>query len=123
MYNELKNKRRLYKKRALRVRNKLRGTASRPRLTIFKSNSHLFVQLIDDDQGKTLASASTYDKAKRGTPAGRKNKEAAAQIGREIAQKAVELQLKQVVFDRGPYKYHGILAAMADSARESGLEF
>lgn len=104
------------KRRAQRVRKNLRGSSQRPRLSVFKSNSHVFAQIIDDETGHTLASASTLS-------FGKKNKEFAAVVGEKIAAAALEKNIKSVVFDRGPYKYHGVIKALADKARELGLEF
>jgi large subunit ribosomal protein L18 len=105
--------------RAKRVRKKLRGTAEKPRMCAVKSNKHLYVQLIDDVHGVTLASASTGRKGS----ADSKSKEAAEKIGLEIAEKATKLGISAVVFDRGPFAYHGVLAALADAARKKGLQF
>jgi len=105
-------------KRHRRVRVKVSGTAERPRLTVFRSLAHTYVQLVDDASGRTLASASTVDLKLD------KNDLAAAQaVGKAIAGKAVKAGLKQVVFDRGGYLYHGRVKALAEAARESGLEF
>jgi large subunit ribosomal protein L18 len=104
-----------------RVRKKIAGTAARPRLSVFRSNTEIYVQLIDDDNAKTLASASTRDKdiAAQKTNKSEKSK----LVGSAIARKAVELGLKDVVFDRGGYLYHGRVKAVADGAREGGLNF
>src|SRR5215469_8165225 len=104
-----------------RVRKKIAGTAQRPRLSIFRSNSDIYVQLIDDDGSKTLAAASSKDKdivAQKGTKA-----EKSKLVGAAIARKATELGLKDVTFDRGGYLYHGRVKALADGAREGGLKF
>lgn len=108
-------------RRAVRVRANLRGSASRPRMCIVKSNVHLYVQLIDDENGKTLASAQTGGKSAKGTGLVRKSKAAAKLIGENIAEKAKALGITQVIFDRGPFKYHGILAELANAARQQGL--
>ena len=100
-----------------RIREKVSGTTARPRLNVYRSLNHIYAQVIDDQQGVTLASASTV-KLKTGG-----NIAAAKEIGKEIAQKAVEKGIKQVVFDRGGYLYHGRVKALADAAREAGLEF
>ena len=104
-----------------RVRKKIAGTAQRPRLSVFRSNTDIYVQLIDDDNAKTLASASSRDKdiAAQKTNKSEKSK----LVGGAIARKAVELGLKDVVFDRGGYLYHGRVKAVADGAREGGLVF
>jgi large subunit ribosomal protein L18 len=104
-----------------RVRKKIAGTAGRPRLSVFRSNSDIYVQLIDDDSSKTLAAASSRDKD---IVAQKVNKtEKSKLVGGAIARKAVALGLKDVVFDRGGYLYHGRVKAVADGAREGGLNF
>jgi len=113
----------LRKKRHLRVRNKVFGTAERPRLNVYRSLQHIYAQVIDDERGVTLVSASTLspdirDKIKSGG-----NKEAAAEVGKLIAAKALNKGIKKVVFDRGGYIYHGRVKALAEGAREGGLEF
>jgi large subunit ribosomal protein L18 len=110
-------------KRALRVRKKLRGTDSKPRLCVFKSNCHLFVQLIDDEKGLTLGAVSTFGKEYRKTEFNRKNKASARKLGEHIAEIAKTKNIKEVVFDRGSSKYHGVLAELADAARAGGLQF
>lgn len=112
------------RRRVFRVRNQVRRAASgRPRLSVFRSNKHMYAQIIDDEQGTTLVSASTLDKdvSGPGSPAG--NAEGAAKVGKLIAERAVESGIKQVVFDRGTCQYHGRVAALAVAAREGGLEF
>lgn len=109
------------KKRHLRVRRRVHGTAERPRLNVFRSSKHIYAQLIDDDKGVTVASASSLDKEFDGEYGG--NIEAAAKVGELIAKRALEKGYKQVVFDRGGYIYHGRVKALADAAREAGLEF
>ncbi|MCB1119158.1 MAG: 50S ribosomal protein L18 [Chlamydiia bacterium] len=111
------------KRRVMRVRKKLRGTAIKPRMSVVKSNLHVSVQLIDDEAGKTLASIGTNSKEFKGTEFNRKNKLAAEKVGARIAEMAIEQNIKEVVFDRGRAKYHGVLAAVADAAREKGLNF
>lgn len=108
-------------KRHARVRAKLSGTEARPRLNVYRSNKHIYAQLIDDVNGVTLASASTLDKDL--TVEGTSNSEAAKKVGELIAKRAVEKGYKSVVFDRGGYLYHGRVKALADAARENGLEF
>ncbi|MCM3125764.1 50S ribosomal protein L18 [Mesobacillus sp. AQ2] len=108
------------RKRHARVRAKLSGTEARPRLNVFRSNKHIYAQLIDDVNGVTLASASTLDKE---VNVEGNNLESAKQIGELIAKRAVEKGYKSVVFDRGGYLYHGRIQALADAARENGLEF
>ena len=107
-----KNEARLRRHR--RVRNKISGTAARPRLDVFRSAKHIYAQIIDDEQGVTLVSASTMDKDFNGNGG---NVEAAAEIGKKVAAKALEKGLTEVVFDRGGYVYHGRVKALADGAR------
>lgn len=109
------------KKRHARVRAKLSGTAARPRLNVYRSNKHIYAQLIDDVNGVTLASASTQDKELNLESTG--NVEAAVKVGELVAKRSVEKGIKSVVFDRGGYLYHGRVQALADAARENGLEF
>ncbi len=116
-----KNKARL--KRHLRVRKKIQGTAERPRLNIFRSSKHMYAQLIDDVKGVTLAAASTQDKELREGISNGGNTEAARQVGALIAARAKAQSIQQGVFDRGGYLYHGRVKALADAAREAGLEF
>jgi large subunit ribosomal protein L18 len=102
-----------------RIREKLSGTAERPRLNVYRSLNHIYAQVIDDQKGETLASASTLQlKHKTGG-----NVAAAKEIGKAVAEKAVAQGIKRVVFDRGGYLYHGRIKALADAAREAGLEF
>lgn len=108
-------------KRHLRVRKKITGTAERPRLNIFRSEKHMYAQLIDDVKGVTLVSASTVEKELNVENGG--NVEAAKTIGTTIAQRAKEKGIDKVVFDRSGYLYHGRVQALADAAREAGLEF
>lgn len=109
------------KKRHVRVRNKLSGTPERPRLNVYRSNSHIYAQLIDDVNAVTLASASTLDKDLGVDATG--NVEAAKKVGELVAKRAVEKGVKEVVFDRGGYLYHGRIKALAEAAREAGLQF
>ncbi|KRN31492.1 50S ribosomal protein L18 [Lactobacillus selangorensis] len=113
-----KNKTR--QKRHARVRGKISGTAERPRLNVFRSNKNIYAQLIDDVAGVTLASASSIDKDLNAS--GTKTEEA-AEVGKLLAQRATEKGYKDVVFDRGGYLYHGRVQALAEAARENGLEF
>jgi large subunit ribosomal protein L18 len=103
-----------------RIRRKLSGTKERPRLAVFRSVAHIYAQVIDDVEGRTLASASSVDKDGK-TKGG--NVAAAKAIGKLVAERAKEKGVKQVVFDRGGYQYHGRIKALADAAREAGLEF
>lgn len=107
-------------KRHRRVRAKISGTAQRPRLNVFRSNKHIYAQLIDDVNGVTLATASTMDKGFEGNGG---NKEAARKVGQAIAKAAAEKNIEEVVSDRGGYLYHGRVKELADGARESGLKF
>ncbi|MGY3766312.1 50S ribosomal protein L18 [Vagococcus vulneris] len=113
------DKNKVRRKRHQRVRNKISGTAECPRLNVFRSNKNIYAQLIDDVAGVTLASASSVDKD---ITAENKTAEATA-VGAAIAKKATEKGIKEVVFDRGGYLYHGRVAALAEAARENGLEF
>ena len=107
-------------KRHLRVRKKISGTAECPRLCVCRTNNNLFVQVIDDVAGRTLASASTLDKEIKTKHS---NKEAAKEVGALIAKRAQDKKIKTVVFDRSGYLYHGIIKDLAEAAREAGLEF
>ena len=107
-------------RRHKRVRTKISGTAERPRLCVYRSNTNLYVQIIDDVQGKTLVSCSTLDKD---ITVKHSNKEAAKEVGTKIAKKAAEKNIKSVVFDRSGYIYHGVIKELAEAAREGGLEF
>ncbi len=102
-----------------RIRRKVSGSAERPRLTIYRSLSHIYAQIIDDERGQTLVSASTTEKDLRGATGG--NVEAAERVGRAIAERATAKGISNVVFDRGGYRYHGRVKALADAAREAGL--
>lgn len=116
-----KNKARV--KRHLRVRKKIEGTTERPRLNVFRSSKHMYAQIIDDVQGVTLASASTLDKELKDSIENGGDVESARKVGELIAQRAKEKGISGVVFDRGGYIYHGRVQALADAAREAGLEF
>ena len=107
-------------KRHKRVRGKISGTPERPRLNVFRSNTNIYAQLIDDVHGVTLAAASTLDKGFEGATG---NAEAAKKVGQTIAQRAKDKGIEQVVFDRGGYIFHGRVAALAEGAREGGLQF
>jgi large subunit ribosomal protein L18 len=121
---KLKRVRRLRRKG--RIRRTLRGTADRPRLSVFRSLLNLYAQIIDDDRGCTLVQASTLDKALREALKGLKNtgnKAAAEVVGKELARKALEAGIQKVVFDRNGFKFHGRVKAMAEAARAAGLKF
>lgn len=107
-------------RRHLRVRRKISGTAECPRLCVYRSNSNIYVQVIDDVKGNTLTQASTLDKEVKTKHS---NKEAAKEVGALIAKRALEKNIKSVVFDRGGYIYHGVIKEVAEAAREGGLEF
>lgn len=110
------------KRRHRRIRRRILGTPERPRLAVHKSNRHLYAQVIDDLRGHTLAYASTLDPDLNGAPR-RKSVESAQTLGELLAERAREAGVEQVVFDRAGYPYHGMIQALADSAREGGLEF
>lgn len=109
--------------RAWRVRKRVRGTGERPRLTVFRSNKHIYAQIIDDHAGQSLVAASTAEIGicPKGENGG--NKSAAMKVGQTLAARALEKGIKQVAFDRGRYRYHGRIAALADAARDGGLQF
>ena len=111
------------KKKHLRIRNRFSGTAERPRLAVFRSNSHMYAQIIDDEAGKTLVACSTLEKDVAKSLKETDNIEAAKVVGDTVAKRAIEKGIKEVVFDRAGYIYHGKVAALADAARESGLTF
>jgi large subunit ribosomal protein L18 len=121
MSDRSKTKRAARQRRHARVRKTVRGTAARPRLAVFRSNRHITAQLIDDRAGTTLAAASSVEASMRTSAHG--NIEEAKQIGALIAERAKAKGINAVVFDRGGYLYHGRIAALADAAREGGLEF
>jgi large subunit ribosomal protein L18 len=108
-------------RRHRRVRKKVRGTDERPRLSVFRSTRHVYAQVIDDANGRTLASASTMEKDARGGATA--NVDAAKRVGQRLGERAKAAGVSAVVFDRGGFRYHGRVAAVADGAREAGLEF
>ena len=110
-------------KKHMRIRNRFSGTAERPRLAVFRSNNHMYAQIIDDTVGNTLVSASTLESAVKSELEKTNNVDAAAYLGTVIAKRAIEKGIKEVVFDRGGFIYQGKIAALADAAREAGLEF
>lgn len=119
MFKNILRKRNLTKRRAHRTRSRIRGTEMRPRLSVFRSLNHIYAQIIDDSKGVTLVSSSdTHVDGK-----GKKPVEVAALVGADIAAKAKKAGVESIVFDRGPYKYHGRVAALAEAAREGGLQF
>ena len=106
-----------------RLRRTLSGTADKPRLAVFRSEKHIFAQLIDDDSGHTLAAASTVEPAMKASLSSTGNAEAAKAVGKAIAERAISKGIKAVVFDRGGHMFHGRVKALAEAAREAGLEF
>jgi len=108
------------KKRHKRVRGKIAGTPERPRLNVFRSEKHIYAQIIDDTKGATLCSASSLEKSFKGSGS---NKEGAQKVGKEIAERAKKSGIENVVFDRGGYIYHGRVKELAEAAREGGLKF
>ena len=110
-------------KKHMRIRNRFSGTAQRPRLAVFRSNNHMYAQIIDDTVGNTLVAASTLEKDVKAELEKTNNVDAAAYLGTVIAKRAIEKGIKEVVFDRGGFIYQGKIAALADAAREAGLEF
>lgn len=120
MYSKV-NRKAVRAKKHYRIRRYITGTPTSPRLCVYRSAKHMYAQIIDDTKGCTLAAASTLDPSLKGIYGG--NKEAAKKVGQLLAAKALEKGIKQVVFDRGGLLYHGRVAALADGAREGGLEF
>jgi large subunit ribosomal protein L18 len=110
-------------KKHMKIRNKISGTTERPRLAVFRSNNHIYAQIIDDVKGTTLVSASTVEKAVKETLEKTNDVAAAVAVGTAVAKKAVEKGITEVVFDRGGFVYHGKIKALADAAREAGLIF
>src|SRR5574341_755290 len=106
-----------------RVRMKISGTPARPRLNVFRSDKHIYAQVIDDTAGHTMVAASTIDAEVRKAMKGKNKVDQAKVVGKLVAERALDAGLKQVVFDRGGYQYHGRVRALADAAREAGLEF
>ena len=117
------DKNKIRKRKHVRVRKNISGTAECPRLCVYRSNAHIYAQIIDDEAQTTLASASTLDKEIKGSVSVGSNIEAAKAVGKLIAERAAAKEIKVVVFDRGGYLYHGRVQALADAAREAGLEF
>jgi len=111
------------KRRHIRVRAKVGGTAVRPRLCVFRSLNHIYAQVVDDSAGYTIVSASSLDAEIRGKVAGKKKTENAELVGSLLAQRALNKGIKQVAFDRGGYQYHGRVKALAEAARKAGLDF
>ncbi|MCQ2531973.1 MAG: 50S ribosomal protein L18 [Saccharofermentans sp.] len=122
MINKI-DKNEIRKRKHLRVRKKISGTSECPRLCVYRSNSHIYAQVIDDVNGATIASASSLDKDIKSAVSNGSNVEAAQQVGKLVAERALAKDVKEVVFDRGGYVYHGRVAALAEAAREAGLSF
>ena len=110
-------------KKHMRIRNRFSGTPERPRLAVFRSNNHMYAQIIDDTVGNTLVAASTVEKDVKAELEKTNNVDAAAYLGTVIAKRAIEKGIEEVVFDRGGFIYHGKVAALAEAAREAGLKF
>lgn len=111
------------RRRHARVRRKVAGTAEKPRLNVFRSNQHIYAQVIDDESGRTIASASTLDKDLRGELADLSAEDRAKAVGRVVAERASAQGVQTVVFDRGGYPYHGRVKILAEASREAGLQF
>ena len=120
MFKNLNDKDRKRLKRKIHIRKRLHGTAERPRMTVTRSNCNLYMQIIDDDAGKTLASISTLEKEFASL---KPNTDGAAKLGEEFGKRILDKNIKTVVFDRNGYLYHGVVKALADGARKAGLEF
>ncbi len=117
--NKVERRRRIH----YRIRKHINGTAERPRLVVFRSSKNIYVQVIDDEQGKTLAAAASNDKALVAACKGKTKTEVAVLVGKAIAERAIEKGISEVAFDRGGYLYHGRIQSLADAAREGGLKF
>lgn len=120
MFKKLNDKDRKRLKRKIHIRKRLHGTAERPRMTVTRSNCNLYMQIIDDDAGKTLASISTLEKEFASL---KPNTDGAAKLGEEFGKRILDKNIKSVVFDRNGYLYHGVVKALADGARKAGVEF
>ncbi len=114
---------RVRNKRKKRVRGKIFGTGERPRLSVFRSSKHIYVQAISDQEGRTLAEASTLQADLRGRVTDLKKQDAAKEVGKLLASRLLDLGVRKAIFDRGPYLFHGRVKALADAAREAGLDF
>jgi large subunit ribosomal protein L18 len=123
MTKQLIKKREARERRHRRVRGRVAGSPERPRLNVFRSETNIYAQVIDDAAGRTLVSASTIDRQIAGQVEGKTKTEAAKIVGQVLAQRAKDAGISQVVFDRGGYRYHGRVAALAEGAREGGLDF
>ncbi len=123
MHSEVKQRTIKQRKRQLRVRKYLKGTAVKPRLCVFKSNAHISAQLIDDESGRTLVGFGSYSKEIKAASQGKAKKELATMVGQKLGVKIKEQKVDQIIFDRGSNKYHGVIAALADAVREAGIKF
>ena len=123
MDNSLKKRVVSRKRRAMRVRKQLKGTSAIPRLSVYKSNRHLYAQLIDDERGMTLAGIGTLSKKFQKTEFNEKSKASARELGKYLAEAAKKSGIERVIFDRGRFRYHGLIAELAGAAREAGLQF
>ena len=123
MENRLTDRNKRRTRRALSVRRKVRGDSVKPRLTVFRSNKHIAAQLVDDEAQVTLFGVGTMNKEFKSAIVNKKSKDSAKEIGKRIAAEAKRLNIENVVFDRGAYKYHGVIAELANAAREEGLKF
>jgi large subunit ribosomal protein L18 len=119
----IEDKKRTRQARRKRIRSRIQGTPEKPRLSVFRSSRHIYAQIIDDDLGNILASASTMDKQIRETLKTGGNIDAAKEVGKLLADRAVEKKIETVAFDRGGFKFHGRIKALAEAAREGGLKF
>lgn len=119
----IEDKKRTRQARRRRIRGRIQGTPEKPRLSVFRSSRHIYAQIIDDDLGNILASASTMDKQIRETLKTGGNIDAAKEVGKLLADRAVEKKIETVAFDRGGFKFHGRIKALAEAAREGGLKF
>lgn len=123
MANRQKKKRAHRRRKALSVRRRLRGSSERPRLSVFRSLKNIYCQIIDDEQGRTIVAASSQDRNLRDQLTGLSRLDVAARVGAAIAERARTAGVSKVAFDRGPFKYHGRIKALAEAARAAGLEF
>lgn len=119
----MRDRKELKERRHGRIRKRIFGNSERPRLCVFKSLNHIYAQIIDDSKGQTIVSASTLDKELRDLPGNKSNINFAKKVGELIAERASKAGITKVVFDRAGYKYHGCIKALADAAREKGLQF
>lgn len=123
MDNSKKRRQRSRSMRVMRVRRKVQGTSEKPRLSVSKTNQHIYAQIIDDEKGITLAGIGTLSKSNKQTNCNRRSKDAARHLGKQIAELAKSKNVESVIFDRGRYKFHGVIAQLAEGAREAGLRF